>query len=256
MGSKPTGEHSARLNKMKCHEKGCVIKPCSKKGHRHRENCYNYAKSSKLDRDLYNRDFTKATGGAEFKRVNRLLGRKRFRRSKKWDPRDTKDAWWLGKGDHKEVNYWYEPGGGFFPFFNAAHHILPAESLHEALYLGELAALQQCGYNINAGENLIFLPREKKEARVMELIYHPGGHSTYNDDVQTVIDDIKSKFREGRDPEEVGHEPFDEENMQEISKWLIQWSKDELAPIFIEGKKSPSGKTQNEVSVFNNVRDG
>jgi hypothetical protein len=240
---KPTGEHSERLKKMEnYHDKGCVIKPCSKKGHRHRENCYNYAKSSKLDRDLYNRDFTKATGGAEFKRVNRLLGRKRFRRSKKWDPRDTKDAWWLGNGPYAHLNYWYKPGGGFFPFLNAAHHILPAESLHEVLDFWELRALQECGYNINAGENLIFLPREKREAKVMELIYHPGGHSTYNSDVQTVIEEIKTKFSEARDPEGEGHGAFKKKNMQNLRDWLIQWSIDELADTFIEGREGPGKK--------------
>ena len=90
---------------------------------------------------------------------------------------------------------------------------------------------------------------------MMELICHSGCHSTYNKDVRRVINDLKKKFRKARDPEKKDHGAFKKKNMQTIRDWLIQWSKDELASIFIEGREDP-GKTQNKVSVFNNVRDG
>ncbi|MBT8339117.1 MAG: AHH domain-containing protein [Desulfatitalea sp.] len=233
--------HIKKLREDEYHLKGknngCVFR-CSKSGHKHRENGYDYAKSNFAS--MYNKDFSSGTNRAM---ADTHLGPNVYINNHR-DPRSANNIWHIGAGKYSHLNY----KKGFWPFINQAHHILPCTSLKNEFGISELKWLMKCKYNINAGLNIIILPTEIKPALLMNMLRHPGGHARYNTAVKEIVKKIRGQFGRGEDDEVDGHEPIDQENMPNIQKDLEAWSKDQMAELFIAGYDSP-GETVNTARV-------
>ncbi|RKH41553.1 AHH domain-containing protein [Corallococcus sicarius] len=69
---------------------------------------------------------------------------------------------------------------GQSPYSNQGHHLLPEEALSPN-YLGsdQLRMLQGVDYDINNGENIIFLPSRSRDSDFHKLPHHSGSHPKY-----------------------------------------------------------------------------
>ncbi len=71
---------------------------------------------------------------------------------------------------------------------NQAHHLLPQE-FNDFVSNPEIHELtKKVNYDINRGENIIFLPAFENDGDFHNLPYHFGGHDKYN---RTVLKDAK-----------------------------------------------------------------
>jgi len=65
------------------------------------------------------------------------------------------------------------------PYYHQAHHLLPREFWHE-LTTEQKSVLRQVNYNINNGENIVFLPSSDRGQAIHKLPIHNGSHPKYN----------------------------------------------------------------------------
>jgi hypothetical protein len=123
------------------------------------------------------------------------------------------------------------------PFCNNAHHIMPWSSLKGALDDDQGILLQKSGYNLNAGDNLIFLPCRDDTALFIGCYTHPGAHKPYNDQcataVQDVVDEIKN-LQAKSTPEDC---KINEENVKMLRDSLEEWQKLEYKVLVRAGRK-------------------
>lgn len=86
---------------------------------------------------------------------------------------------------------------GQSPYVNQGHHMLPEEAL-STNYLtdAQLRMLQGVDYNINNGENIIFLPAQKRDTEFHKLPYHSGSHPAYTAQVDADMQEVKSSLDE------------------------------------------------------------
>ena len=125
------------------------------------------------------------------------------------------------------------------PFKNNAHHIMPWAALKGALNNDQGIALQKAGYNLNGGNNIIFLPCLTDTAMYIGCYSHPGRHKPYDDDcksaVATVVDVIKD-----------GHE-INDENAKSLKKSLEGWQKTEYTVLVKAGRKAAGDNIKGHV---------
>ncbi|MDH5256872.1 MAG: AHH domain-containing protein [Gammaproteobacteria bacterium] len=209
---------------------GCIFR-CSRDGHNHRKNGFNYAKANL--KSSYNIDFSK---GVEKKRFDACFPNL-FYRSKKRDPRvANSNVVYLGEGSYSHINW----ATGFSPVRNQAHHILPVNSIQSFLSKEQGGYLLQAKYNINKGLNIIILPCDVEEAKAWEMLTHCGSHPTYNREVKVQIENLKKLRNEANERE--GHRPLRKQDMSKLKKDLEEWSEDQMEEILEEGKRNPGGK--------------
>jgi hypothetical protein len=207
-------EHFKKIKKEEIHvtggENGCLWRSCGRTGHKYRTNGKDYieANKAKLGR-YYNHDFTRS-GSAAKSRADAVLGTGYYGNSQNKDPRHTKDLWHIGK----HGNF----GSGTKPWKNNAHHILPCAVLRDAFTTGnEYELMLQGKYNLNAGENVIWLPKKELDGQIMQMVTHPGSHPAYNDNVESLVHTkIKPKIKKAADPESDGHGPLEEADVPKI----------------------------------------
>ncbi len=236
--SKAEEKHAKYLRPDESHKKGCVLR-CTNKGHNHRENGYSYAVVNY--KSYYNIDFINSAANKERLDVAYpppLL----FRRQSGWDPRHIADTWFIGG---RKPSNWKK---GHHPFTNQAHHILPVGALHDSFDIWELKLLQNSGYNINAGINIMILPTEERMGKVMLMLIHPTNHTDYSTSVKRVIAEITGKFTEGKsDPDD--HSPVDDKNIPKLKDDIELWSRDQAAELILQGVLTP-GVQVNVANVF------
>ena len=131
---------------------------------------------------------------------------------------------------------------GRWPFTNQAHHIIPISAFHHTFDFFECIWCQQCGYNINGGENIIILPAEERVGKAMRMLIHPTSHKDYNSAVQSELNKVKGEFARAKDDEEEGHYPLEEEDMPKVKDELEQFSKDTMYDIFCAGEEQPGSE--------------
>ena len=207
-------KHFKELKKDESHvtgdKSGCLWR-CGKNGHKHRENGKAYLEShkGKLGR-YYNHNFSSSTNKAR-KRIDHVMEDKIYT-SKSKDPRNKEKLWHIGEGN----NF----GSGKLPWVNNAHHILPCAAVRNAFSgIGEFEILLKGKYNINAGENIIYLPKKTKDGKIMEMVTHPGSHPAYNASIETLIQSkIKPKIKKARDKKLKGHGPLSEKDIPKLKK--------------------------------------
>jgi len=202
--------------------KGCVVKcigekmPAKAGSHgSYRRNGYDTIVGDSKKREIYNRSFARI--------------KKRFEKAKppsesqhgtglsvtRTDPSkaENKGAWDLGNPLHPK-NFQV----GHTPYNHDYHHIMPMDCL---LRLGSprLKLLMQEGYNLNAGGNLIILPKLEYYARMVELPYHCDNHPTYLVKTSAQISSIKGQMA-------LGSAVHNEEKAKKVKKLLEDWQKD------------------------------
>jgi hypothetical protein len=84
------------------------------------------------------------------------------------------------------------------PYPLQAHHILPKDSFSTKLGFTEPQRnlLKRAPWDINHGENIIFLPEDENNCPIHRLPSHLGSHPTYNTDVYNDTKAIKSKLKQ------------------------------------------------------------
>lgn len=186
---------------------GCLFR-CGKSGHKHRENGRELLEAQL--KNHYDIDFTR---GKPKERFTSILGVGIHGRVQSNDPRYNKTVWFAGVGKNFRT--------GKKPWENNAHHILPVASIREALTAVECKILLQGRYNLNAGENLIYLPKNQDIGKVMLMLTHPGSHPEYNAHIETLVkQDIKPKLKEAADIDEEGHEPLEEPDIPKLRGFI------------------------------------
>ncbi|WIG93266.1 AHH domain-containing protein [Myxococcus sp. SDU36] len=103
---------------------------------------------------------------------------------------------------------------GQSPYINQAHHLLPEEAFSDKYFdSDQMRMLLGVDYDINNGENIIFLPALARDSEFHRLPHHSGSHPAYSavvsDDMSTVRDLLKTalekdkKHKEWNPPEDV-----------------------------------------------------
>lgn len=70
---------------------------------------------------------------------------------------------------------------GQSPYINQAHHLLPEEAFSDKYFdSDQMRMLRGVDYNINNGENIIFLPAVSRDSEFHRLPYHMGSHPAYS----------------------------------------------------------------------------
>ncbi|WP_426755753.1 AHH domain-containing protein [Myxococcus sp. Y35] len=103
---------------------------------------------------------------------------------------------------------------GQSPYINQAHHLLPEEAFSDKYFTSDqMRMLQGVDYNINNGENIIFLPAVSRDSEFHRLPHHSGSHPAYSElvkaDMIVVRDSLDSalakdkKHKEWSPPEDV-----------------------------------------------------
>ncbi|QDE93583.1 hypothetical protein BHS06_33905 [Myxococcus xanthus] len=86
---------------------------------------------------------------------------------------------------------------GQSPYINQAHHLLPEEAFSDKNFdSDQMRMLRGVDYNINNGENIIFLPAVARDSEFHRLPHHMGSHPAYSAqvvrDMAAVRDLLKS----------------------------------------------------------------
>ncbi|MBJ6761924.1 AHH domain-containing protein [Myxococcaceae bacterium JPH2] len=81
---------------------------------------------------------------------------------------------------------------GQSPYVNQGHHLLPEEAFSDKFFDSkQLRMLQGVDYNINNGENIIFLPARQKDTAFHLLPFHQGSHPDYTRQVNVDMQAVK-----------------------------------------------------------------
>ncbi|RKH68640.1 AHH domain-containing protein [Corallococcus llansteffanensis] len=79
---------------------------------------------------------------------------------------------------------------GQSPYVNQGHHLLPEEAF-SYFDSNQLRMLQGVDYNINNGENIIFLPARQRDSEFHQLPFHQGRHPAYTEQVDADMDGVR-----------------------------------------------------------------
>lgn len=226
-----SADHISKLKPKASHKKGCVTK--HEGGFKDDRCAYRYqgyqkTVSTAKKKRLYELDFTRDPHKSRLpKRMLKELklghARKKsnFRLPVNPSKSDKKRAWCFD-GDNFKVAY--------KPYNHNYHHILPFDALKQ-LNWTELNLLQQSGYNVNDGINLIILPCTAAYAYAVMLPAHPYNHPKYNKDVKTIINEIKKDVSRNSKSHKVT-----DKNKNNFKKKLETWEDKEYWVIVKYGK--------------------
>lgn len=197
-------------------EKGCIIK-CGLASHGHyRKNGYNLVKGD--------------SGRNAFLLGGYLGAGKGFPDA--WRERGYKGKKLVIKNPDKTPDSFAFNGDNYLtgndPFKNNAHHIMPWAALKGALTNDQGIALQKAGYNLNGGNNIIFLPCLEDTAIYIGCYSHPGRHKPYDDECEKAVTRVADVIKDG-------HE-IDDSNVKSLKKSLEEWQKDEYEVLVEEGR--------------------
>lgn len=208
-------------------EKGCIIK-CGLASHgNYRQNGYNLVKSDSARNGFLLGGYLGK--GKKFPQAWKETGYKR----KKLVIRNPDNT--PGSFAFSGQNYLT----GNDPFKNNAHHIMPWAALKGALTNDQGIALQKAGYNLNGGNNIIFLPCLTDTAMYIGCYSHPGRHAPYDDECKSAVTDVVDVIKDGH--------KIDDENAKSLKDSLEAWQKDEYEVLVEEGRKKAGENIKNHV---------
>lgn len=82
---------------------------------------------------------------------------------------------------------------GQSPYINQAHHLLPEEAFSDKYFdSDQMRMLRGVDYNINNGENIIFLPAVARDSEFHRLPHHSGSHPGYSEHVKNDMDVVRT----------------------------------------------------------------
>jgi hypothetical protein len=235
-------KHQAELDAKDTHQQGCATKHTASKGSRcdYRHNGY-VESSSGAKRAMYEVDFTVEPARSRLPdRMQRELKsggnpkiKTDFRTPKNPALPRNKTAWFF-KGENYKI--------GYLPFNHNYHHILPDTSL-AGVGVPTLKLLQSAGYNLNGRLNMILLPCTLAYGIALQLPDHPGGHPDYNDDVESVVNEIRAEVKKAAKSHRITNQ-----NKDDLKKLLEGWQEREFKAIVKAGKKLKKGLASNQIN--------
>jgi hypothetical protein len=85
---------------------------------------------------------------------------------------------------------------GFSPYHNQAHHLLPEELFGLGYVFNDKQhyLLRQIPYDINNGDNIIFLPEALSRCAIHRLPSHNGSHPKYTRRLKSSMDQVKDSL--------------------------------------------------------------
>jgi hypothetical protein len=132
------------------------------------------------------------------------------------------------------------------PFVNNAHHIMPWSSLRGSLDNEMGILLQKSGYNLNAGDNLIFLPKRQPTALVIGCYTHPSNHKDYSDECQTAVERVVGEIEDYIGENTEDHE-INDSNVGMLKDSLEGWQDTEYGAIVQAGRAAAGEDIKNHV---------
>jgi A nuclease family of the HNH/ENDO VII superfamily with conserved AHH len=84
--------------------------------------------------------------------------------------------------------------GQSIPYPWDAHHILPMEAFYKYLPMKHIRIIQRGTYDINTGQNMIFLPASESDMGHHQLPAHVDNHPKYTLGLKTEFNKIKAKL--------------------------------------------------------------
>ena len=237
-------EHIKELKPDKSHDKGCATKHekdyksdrCSYRYQGHKATTGDDRKKALYELDFTQPDHAARLPGGPDEELKR--GFKNLEDNKRTpdDPRVDKTAWHFGGENYKTA---------YLPFNHNYHHILPFESLKQLSY-DELKLLQESGYNLNDGVNLIILPCLNTHAFALMLPAHPHNHVEYNKHVKNLLSRLKQKLEQA-----AADHKLNPQNVGDLKSDLEGWERDEYWIIVDYGVEVAKGK--NRAAIINNA---
>jgi hypothetical protein len=100
------------------------------------------------------------------------------------------------------------PAGQAIPYPFDAHHILPMEAYIKYLTMDHISIILRSSYDINTGQNMIFLPQKERWMKYHHLPAHVDNHPSYTAglkqkfrEIKDNLDDVKAKMKPHEWPE-------------------------------------------------------
>lgn len=153
------------------------------RGGSYRDNGYFYIKGKDARRKVYDKPLP-VLG------QNLIKAKKGAQQGKTGDAAHAKLYLYEGKTPRGDYNF---IASGYIPYENEAHHLLPVEAVPTG-FKGKLELLGKLPYNINHGENIIFLPEKWADTKIHALPQHRGSHPAYNSLVQTDLAKLATRL--------------------------------------------------------------
>ena len=125
------------------------------------------------------------------------------------------------------------------PFKNNAHHIMPWAALKGGLTNNDGIALQKAGYNLNGGDNVIFLPCLTDTAMYIGCYSHPGRHKPYDDDCKTAVQRVVNAVKDGH--------KLSDANAKSLKDSLESWQTKEYKVLVRVGRKKAGQNIKDHV---------
>ncbi len=234
----PLTDHVQELQDDKSHDPGCITKCVGSdfKNHHgsYRKNGYDEIKGNGAKRGIYEIDMSKPSNS---QRLPYLIqetpsggGAPRYAEDPVFDP-----TAWTFKGDNYKK--------GYLPYNHDYHHILPWDVISNTMSVREGKLLQQSGYNLNGGKNLIILPKLDAYANAICLYSHLGNHPTYNQDLIDIVNETKQIVNP-----KPGHK-VTQKNVDKIKQLFEDWSDNEFDAIVAEGRKACKKSTPTPMKI-------
>jgi A nuclease family of the HNH/ENDO VII superfamily with conserved AHH len=216
-------KHSEKIAKDKSHtDNGCVTK-CVGAEYKNHHGSYRYNgyavhkpkytawyKPTKRRLDQF--------GGPQ---LERQLGFGRGVKKKPADPRDDPQAWAFVGENFKNAN---------LPYAHNYHHMLPWEVIGNSFSAEEACLLQEVGYKLNEGRNMVILPCFERIANILMMYTHPNNHPTYNTTLKTMVRQARAQIRGQKE------QHFTKKDLTSVKTMFESWEDAEWDIIMAAGK--------------------
>jgi hypothetical protein len=208
--------------------KGCIIK-CGLASHGdYRKNGYNLVKGD---------------GGRNQFLLSGYLGEGKAGFGDSWKETGYKKKKIVVKNPDKAPDSFAFEGQNYLtgnkPFKNNAHHIMPWAALKGGLTNLQGKALQKAGYNLNGGNNIIFLPCLTKTAEYIGCYSHPGRHAPYDDECRSAVQTVVKVIKDGH--------KIDDSNVKSLKASLETWQGKEYKVLVKVGRKNAGENIKNHL---------
>ncbi|WP_437605282.1 AHH domain-containing protein [Sorangium sp. So ce834] len=158
-----------------------------RQGNKHRENGHSHISGNGGKRAVYDDLMT----------IRRGL---RMHKPKPIVPKDKSVQPWSDQHAEGYTFKHFKAAGANTPYRNQAQHMIPVEFFSvKSIGADELAVMQKVDYDINNGENIIFLPEHAGKVVIHRLPNHCGSHPVYNRVVKTEAARLRQRLQKAID---------------------------------------------------------
>jgi hypothetical protein len=120
----------------------------------------------------------------------------RMHKPKPIKPKDKTVEPWSNQHAEGYTFKHFKAVGAKTPYRNQAQHMIPVEFFSaKSLGADELTIMRKVDYDINNGENIIFLPEHASKVIIHRLPNHCGSHPVYNQVVKTEATRLRQRLQ-------------------------------------------------------------